>query len=596
MKGPSRFRALPPRFKTINARLAFMYSMLIVIVIGCIITAIAGLFSLLTRQNNRIVYHSLEVIGESVENRINIVRRLIPVIQSDYNVRRALAEGKYNDAALSRMSSLYAYGLQDAILITTRGKALNSPYYQNDAGRLLLEITGYDEFIASGKEELFSSPHGFPFLLPPDQTRFNNRISYFYTLRDRQNFEVYGYVMFVITIDSLLADRFDLSNSPFDNLFLCDNTGNNLYSLSGGSEGEEISSHARAAYTRSRDTEFENHGGNTYFYSRLRSYPKWYLVGVVSNQTLNNSIRLVLLTTAFFGFVGILFIILFSKAFSRSITQPIKMLSDSMKAFEFGRTPSKIEIAASGEMKTLVSGFNIMLDDINMHLETIVREQEEKKNAEVSALRYQLESLQNQINPHFLYNTLNIISFLALDGKNEEIRDFNQSLIALLRSTLSNTQDYVTISREINFLESYVRLMEYRYPKMFVFETSVDPSILDCLIPKLILQPLVENSLLHGIFPMSREGRLSAVITDTGKTLHVCVKDNGVGMDKEALNGLFLERKGFTGIGVNNVNDRLKLCYGTEAALKISSQRGAGTTVEFVIPKQREEDRASWNA
>ena len=114
------------------------------------------------------------------------------------------------------------------------------------------------------------------------------------------------------------------------------------------------------------------------------------------------------------------------------------------------------------EMGTLVTGFNNMLDNIQSHMDTIVREQEQKKDAEVTALRYQLQSLQHQINPHFLYNTLNIISFLALDGQSTAIRDFNQSLIALLRATLSDTRDVVSIRTEISFLEAYVGIMAYR--------------------------------------------------------------------------------------------------------------------------------------
>jgi len=273
---------------------------------------------------------------------------------------------------------------------------------------------------------------------------------------------------------------------------------------------------------------------------------------------------------------------------SRRITVPIKRLGKTMQIFESGSIPDKVEVRATGEIEMLVHGFNTMLDNIKTNIDAIYQEQEEKQRAEVAALEYQLQSLQQQINPHFLYNTLNVISYLAMEERSEDIRSFVLSLNQLLRSTLSNTQDEVTVRQEIAFLQAYIAIMEYRYKDVFAVEMRTDPKAARCLIPKLILQPLAENALLHGIYPSGRKGVITVTVELAPPKLAICVRDDGVGFDVDSYD-LQAKTKGFNSIGLKNVNERLVLCYGPEAALDISSEKGKGTVVRFKIPIMIEE-------
>lgn len=579
------------RLNTINSRLTMSFSMLIVIVIGCII-AVTCLFSYrFTQQNTETILHSLDIISNSIESRINIIRKLVPVIRSDDSIMTALENGDASEPVTSRIPSLYAYGLQGAFVITTGGLVLDPNYARVDGFRAFLSVTSYDDFVRRGKEEMFSAPHAFPFLSPPEENRQNPRISYYYALRDRDDYSIYGYAMMVLSIESLFLDSAEISSSLFEGFYVIDGSGNLIYSCGNEPSESLISDFSRESYySLAKDSHIQV-GGDTYFRSTIKSYPDWRVVAVVSNWTLYRNMVAITVIAALIGVIGVMLVIAISRTLSRNITVPIKRINESMTKFETGEMPEKVEITGAGELETLAFGFNHMLDNLRTYLEAIVREQEEKKTAEVAALQYQLQSLQNQINPHFLYNTLNIINFLALDGKSDEIRSFNQSLISLLRSTLSNTQDSVSISRELGFLEAYAHIMEYRYPGMFSVRIHADKSALDCLIPKLILQPLVENAMLHGIFPTGRSGVIEVEIRGEGEQIRVSVNDDGAGIEAEQLEDLFQPRKGFTGIGLSNVNDRLRLCYGSSSVLRISSNTDSGTTVEFSIPKLCEDDK-----
>lgn len=578
------------RFKSINAQLTFSFSVLIIVVIGCIIFVVAVLFSSrFSQQNNEIMYNSVEIVCDSIESRINIIRKLIPVIRNDDEISTALVNKEYSLAASARLSTLYAYGLQSAFITTTDQQVLDQAYLGSESSSRMLMVTGFYDFISSGREEMFSSPHGFPFLNLPQDNRYNSRISYFHTLRDASNYNVYGHAILVITAESLFADRMDMIESLFDNFYVIDGSKNVIYSMSGEYSSNEVMDYARNSFIDENSPSHAVHSDNTYFHAIINSYPDWHIVGVVSISALTENTKLIIVFVVLIGIMGILLVIFLSSVISKRISQPIQVLNRSMVKFSAGVIPEKVELSITGEMGTLVNGFNNMLDNIRTNLDAIFTEQEKKKNAEVSALQYRLQSLQNQINPHFLYNTLNIVSYLALDGKCEEIRSLNQSLSQLLRSTLSNTQENVTINHELTFLAAYVHIMEYRYPNMFEVCIHADEQIKDALIPKLILQPLVENAMLHGIFPTGNAGVIDVKITQEDKNLHISITDNGIGMDEDQLSGLFLARSGFNSIGLNNVNDRLKLCYGPDSVLYITSHKGCGTTVEFSIPISRDE-------
>ncbi len=585
-----RAKAILPRvlgkFHSIRAQLTFAAVVLMLILVLCILLASLTLLRYFMQQNHELTENTVQIVGETVDRRIDSLRKLVSLIRDDTTLTAALQTDTDAETVSRRMSALYAYGLQQRYLISTQQQVLEPLYWGNrEQTDNALRLAGFYDYLDSGKEELFSAPHQFPFRSPE-----GDRISFFAKLRSPADFyRTYGYVLFVVSIPSLFEDRVDLLRSQFDDVYVVDGTGRLIFNLRAEGCNKETRDYALAHFDSFPSAQNIDNKGQLYFSSAVSSYSDWRIVGVVASQTFSRSIFIIMLMVFALGGMGVLLMFLVSSAITQNVSRPVKQINQSMAVFESGQIPPKLAISPmAGEMSTLVTGFNHMLDNIQAHMRTIVQEQEQKKDAEVTALKYQLQSLQHQINPHFLYNTLNIISFLALDGKSSEIRDFNQSLIALLRATLSNTRDTVSIRSEISFLEAYVGIMAYRYPDQFTVNIQVDDNLWDFQIPKLILQPLVENAMIHGIVPNDQKGLIEVLIEDRGQWITVTVGDDGVGIDPEKMRELLLPRKRFTGIGLSNVNDRLKLCYGDESGLVVSSEPSMGTVIMFKLRKEIE--------
>jgi two-component system sensor histidine kinase YesM len=257
---------------------------------------------------------------------------------------------------------------------------------------------------------------------------------------------------------------------------------------------------------------------------------------------------------------------------SGEISKPLKELAGSMKEVQEGHFEhAEIEILDKNEIGMLSNSFNIMTHKIQDLMEENVLEQKLKRKSE-------LRALQSQINPHFLYNTLDSIIWMSESGKNQEVVLMTSSLAKLLRQSISNEDEIVTISSEIGYTKSYLTIQKMRYKDKLEFEIDIDESVLNECIVKLVLQPLVENAIYHGI--KYKEGK--GLIRITGHR-----EDNGKGMDENSLKHIFDKKDNSDnsrGVGVNNVNNRLKLYYGSDYGLTYLSEIDVGTTVEVRIP------------
>ena len=212
---------------------------------------------------------------------------------------------------------------------------------------------------------------------------------------------------------------------------------------------------------------------------------------------------------------------------------------------------------------------------------------------EKQARRMQIENLLLQINPHFIYNTLNSIVYMAKMDGNRQIADFTGAFIALLQSTL-NIRDSVfsTVRDEVRSVENYMNLQKYRYEDKFTFGIDCDEELMDCQILNVMLQPIVENAIFHGIAPKEESGRLAIQIVREGDTLVIMVKDDGVGMTKENIAEQFKkdyrQKDGVRKLGVSNVRERIREIYGEPYDMTIESELGKGTVVTMTIPFRKE--------
>lgn len=294
-------------------------------------------------------------------------------------------------------------------------------------------------------------------------------------------------------------------------------------------------------------------------------------------KTENNS--LVFLTFLFLLVNGIIFFVS-SFLISKSTITPIHQLLHSMKKAN-QENLCEIDIKPnSDEFQQLFDGYNIMIKQINQLLEKIIQEQKTIRKAE-------LNTLQAQIKPHFLYNTLDSIASLALSGESEQVCDLVESLGNYYRISVSKGKDVITIGEEIDMVRNYLNIQKVRYQDMFEAEYDVDESCLKYPILKLVLQPLVENSLYHGIRQKGTPGRISVAARNSGDNVRITVEDDGVGMPLEQIEMILNEKINMQSksFGLRGTLERLRIFYGDENCFKIESGVGKGTKVTLIIPK-----------
>jgi len=273
--------------------------------------------------------------------------------------------------------------------------------------------------------------------------------------------------------------------------------------------------------------------------------------------------------------------------FSGRLTSSIRKVISAMRIASQGGMNVQVEDVSRDEISIIAMNFNKMMTTVNELMTEIKESGEKRKEAEIRAL-------EAQINPHFLYNTLDSINWLAIEKDEHQISRMLKGLGQILRYSIKDSNKPVTVREELEWMDRYVFLQQHRFRSSFVCEAERDEAALDCLIPKLIVQPFIENAIVHGFSKVKQGGRLRIEIRKKpAGRLEIRIQDNGAGMDEETrrrlLSGESLDAAG-SGIGVRNVLDRIEAYYGQAATCEIDSERGAGTKVRLILPAIPEEE------
>ncbi len=316
----------------------------------------------------------------------------------------------------------------------------------------------------------------------------------------------------------------------------------------------------------------------------------WTLVILKPTSFLNERVTPVRKATLLSGAIGFIIFVISSIILATMITRPIKKLTKTMKNAKMDELKINKESAASLEIIELNRTYNQMVENTN-HLIQVVYEKELLRS------QTELKALQAQIDPHFLYNTLNALYWSLDDRGEEDLAEIVIAMSGLFRYTIgnANSSEWVTIQAALDQIERYLQIMKMRLGERLLWEISVEPNLLAIKIPKLLIQPLVENAIMHGIESSREQGIVSVKIKriNDSSNLLVTVKDNGPGINREALKALNLAIKNdnvssFKGMGMalTNVNKRIKLYYeGNDlSGLRLESEIGKGTTVLFEVP------------
>lgn len=291
-------------------------------------------------------------------------------------------------------------------------------------------------------------------------------------------------------------------------------------------------------------------------------------------------INMMIIAVVAFVFIGVLIVVL-SIYISKSISSPVKELNRITNQVAKGDLSVRSNLTVGAELGELSESMNLMIDKINELLEQVTNEQIRLRKAE-------FELLQSQINPHFLYNTLDTIVWLAEAGEEKEVVSMVENLSDFFRISLSKGNDVISIRDEIQHVRSYLEIQQVRYRDILTFDIDVPENMMDMRIPKISVQPLVENALYHGIKNKRGVGKIEIKGEKKFDKITISVKDNGIGMTTEDLervrNGMvFGQSEDNNVFGLYNVNERIRLKFGEKSGVSIESEYNVGTVAEIVL-------------
>ncbi len=315
----------------------------------------------------------------------------------------------------------------------------------------------------------------------------------------------------------------------------------------------------------------------------------WHVISVSFDSDLVTRWPYVQLINALIGLVLFLIVGLVTNFISKGITRPLRQLQKVMKSVETGEFKTAGHLDATDEIRELAREYDIMVGRIGELMDENVREQELKRKSD-------LKALQAQINPHFLYNTLDSIIWMGEMNKSDEVVKMTSALSRLFRISISKGHELIPLKDELEHVRSYLTIQEMRYKNKFRYLIDIPEELLACTVLKITLQPLVENALYHGIRSVDYEGLIEIGGYNEDEDIILTVRDNGEGMDVETLSAMIDgiseikdedNRDRQQGTGVRNVHERIRLYFGDEYGLSYESIKGRGTLISIRIPHER---------
>ncbi|QYR23055.1 sensor histidine kinase [Paenibacillus sp. sptzw28] len=480
----------------------------------------------------------------------------------------------YNEVVqqLTKFNVLRDY-LDSSAIIRPDGKVFWSTLSFDPSFQSELLKPWYRDAVNQPRKSGFTLPH-------PSLTDGNRQvISFFIRFAEPEG----GLLLLNIKTEAF-TQVFDYLNDSFDH-YLWTSSRNGVI-RNNGLEEEEVKT---VVGPLSADLPEVTKDSKGYYLAQRLSDPDWALVTFLSRDRFYGAVREASLYLL--GFIGIcilLCFLLFLPIVS-SITKPISSLSRAMKQVSIGNYDVQVHFHSQDELMILKNGFELMLGNIKRQIEE--RTEQERWKRRMSA-----ELLFAQINPHFIYNTLNTVIYLARKKSHDSIIDMVESFIGILQDAVHIGEGnlHTTVHQEMKLIDHYVAIQRHRYGGKFDFVWEVEEGAQDCRIPKSLLQPLVENAIFHGVSGREEPGSIGISIREQGETLRILVWDDGIGMSPEMAGKLKQDASGPertdgpSRIGIRNIRERIHHLCGDAYGLEIASEEGVGTEVVLTLPLIKE--------
>ncbi len=591
MKERERERTVFGRFRTIQSAMMLSFSILVVIAV-LIFLLIALNFTRKTIYENSINYTSqiISQVNYDIDSYIEYMENISWVIANSSDVPRYLFDEKQTneereeekERILSQFDTIMEsrQDIYNVAAVANNGRAIVSN--GNEELNEFVDIRNqswYQAALTSKRGIAVSSSHVQNAIM----SSYKWVITLSRALENNQTGEREG-VFFIDLNYSAISDL--CNNNSIGRrgyIFILDENGNLIYHpkqqlIYGGLKEEKIDQvmECKEEYL------ITDEGDESKLYTMSKSNKTgWTVVGTAYISELMRNNRQAQMLYFLAAAVILLGVILISSFISREITKPIRRLRDSMSMVERGNfEKANVDVTTNNEIGSLSKSFNVMTEKIHALMEQNVYEQKQKRKSE-------LRALQAQINPHFLYNTLDSIIWMSEAGKNDEVVLMTSALARLFRQIISNDKERIRIAEEMEYVRSYLTIQKMRYQDKLEYSIDVDERILDVKIIKFVLQPLVENAIYHGLKYKESKGNLDIRGYRKGSRICLTVADDGAGMDEEELRHIFDEKQKIhksNGVGVPNVQKRIQLYYGAEYGISYISRKGEGTVATVTIP------------
>lgn len=406
-------------------------------------------------------------------------------------------------------------------------------------------------------------------------------------IKDYYSLEDIGYLVVNVKPDLLDQIFWEAATLKKGDILLVNKLGNIVFNKSGEHIGQRTEfPFLENDYAKEQNYYIDNYQGEKSLITFLPSHNKdWYLAAItpmdlISSESISIRNIAIILST-----VSLLSAILFDRYFVRRLVYSINSAVNGMKRVKQGIfTPITTRYRADDESDFLIDGFNRMSTQINELIVQVQTEQGRKKEAEMKAL-------MAQINPHFIYNSLESINSMAVLQGNKEISKMVISLGKLLRISISQNQELIPLQMEFEHVRHYLDIQKFRFEDKFSYIINLPEGLRTFMTQKLIVQPIVENALYHAIEPMEDPGIIEITAYEMGTDMIIIVKDNGPGFDLAKMMNLWdnegcgQKKYSDSGVGLKNVHERLNIRFGSPYGLLVCSSPGFGSTIQIRIPK-----------
>ena len=537
------------------------------------------------KTTSEIVEDSSKEINKQIilnfNNYIDSVINTVNYIQQK-TIEHGLKEDNESLASIYSEASAVVTDIESIVLIDITGNFVVSSTLKNPSSEDITKKDWYLSAISDDSIYHFSSPH--------IQDIFDNSTAEVITVTKIteyyiDNIKYRGILVVDLNFSSIstLAGTTDLGSGG--HLIILDDDGSLVYSDNLECTNNECETLKIAEEIIFGGRIIEVDGISMYANVNILSDTRWRLATFINidiiDQTMNNN----LIITGIILVSTLVIAMLSSTIISRRISSPINKLKDHMQKIEKGDYYQKIDISGQKEVIVLAHSFNSMIEEIKTLMEKVIVEQNEKRKTEFRAL-------QNQINPHFLYNTLDSIVYLSENKMNEKVIKMVVALSKFFRISISRGKNIILLKEEIEHAKNYLLIQQIRYDDKFNFEFIIDDEVLDFKVVKLSLQPIIENAIYHGINTENGSGKVIIRAFKSDDKLILEVEDDGYGIPEDKIEEMYHSIKFESdnkSVGLRNVYQRLKIYHGDEVEFKIISELDEKTIVRLEIPSKRDE-------